>query len=230
MVVLKVVDQVQQKTDSVLTLLTGGTPIGMYEFLVNASRSGVVDFGNISTRNLDEYWPIIEGHPASYAHYMALNFFNHVNVAPENIHIPNGGAEDLEVEIKRYGDLMLNTTVDLAVVSIGPGETCHVAFNERGSEVDSRVRYVELDEQTRQANKPYFNNPDDMPSGAITQGIADILRAERILFIATGYLKAWGVHRSLTGEIGPDAPASFLRLHPNVTAILDQEAASLLRL
>lgn len=224
-----VIKQVLEKPDSVLTLPTGGTPIGMYALLVAAYQRGEVDFSKVTTLNLDEYWKIPKNHPASYANYMREKFFNHVNIPEERRHIPNGEADDPHTEAERYAKLILEHEIDLGIVSIGPGETCHVAFNERGSEFDSRARPIDLDKQTMEANVVYFNNrPEDQPTRAITQGIADILSAKRILFIATGEHKSWGVHRTITGEISSEAPASFLRHHPSVTWVIDQAAASLL--
>ncbi len=222
------IDQISLKPDSVLTLPTGGTPVGVYGLLVAAYHAKRVDFSQITTINLDEYWPIQNNHPASYAYYMNDHFFSHVNVPAENQNIPNGEAPDVDIEVERYEQVIKQHAIDLGLITLGPGKTCHIGFNERGSAEDSRVRYVPLDEQTKQANLRFFDNPEDMPEGAITQGVADILDAKRILFVATGQHKAWGVWRSLTGDISSDAPASFLRHHPNVSVILDQAAASLL--
>lgn len=223
-----IIDQVVQKPDSVLTLPTGNTPLGVYRLLVDGYNDGTVDFSKVTTLNLDEYWPISHSHPSSYARYMYDNFYRYVNVPEKKRHIPDGATEDPNAEAMRYRKLIDSMAVNLGFVSIGPGQTCHIAFNERGSSADSRVRYVHLDEQTKQANLQYFDNPVDMPFGALTQGIADVLSAERILFMAIGEHKAWGVRRSFEGEIGPDAPASFLRLHPAVTVVLDKASASLL--
>ncbi|MBP6961916.1 glucosamine-6-phosphate deaminase [Candidatus Saccharibacteria bacterium] len=225
-----VINQVLWKPDSTLTLPTGGTPVGMYRLLVEAYQNGVVDFSKVTTLNLDEYWKIPKNHPSSYASYMNEIFFKHVNIPEEQRHIPNGEADNPHTEAERYAKLIMQHEIDLGIVSIGPGETCHVAFNERGSEADSRARCVQLDEQTMQANEKYFDNPDDQPDSAITQGIADILSARRILFIATGEHKSWGLYRTLRGEISSEAPASFLRTHPNVHFVLDSAAASLIRI
>lgn len=224
------IEQVVQKPDSVLTMPTGGTPIGVYRILREAYRAGSVDFGQITIANLDEYWPMDPRHMPSYGRYMDVNLYDHVNVPFSNRHIPNGLAEDPHTEAERYRQLIDSLAIDLGFVSIGPGMTCHVGFNERGSTIDSRVRYVLLDPETVQANIKDFENPADMPEGAITQGIVEILSAERILLIATGPHKALGINRSLTGEIGRDAPASFLRTHPNVHFVLDSAAASLIKI
>lgn len=221
-------EQVRTKPDSILTLPTGSTPIGMYDILIEAYQHGLADFSGVTTLNLDEYYPIDPRRPESYAGFMQDHLFDHVPFKAS--HIPNGAAEDPEAEARRYEDIIAsNQPVDLAVISLGPGTTCHIAFNERGSSADSRVRYITLDPQTTTANSRFFENPWEVPVGAITQGVANILEARHILFIAKGEHKAWGVNRSLKGPVSSDAPASFLRLHPNVTAVLDQAAAQYLK-
>jgi glucosamine-6-phosphate deaminase len=222
------IHEVQSNPESVLTLPTGGTPVGIYARLVAAYKKGDVSFKDITTLNLDEYWPIKKTHPSSYAYYMNHNFFDHVDVPEDHRNIPNGDTEDAGIEAERYEQLLKSYTIDIGLITLGPGETCHIGFNERGSALDSRVRYVNLDQQTKEANMRFFDNVDDMPTGAITQGVADILEANHILFVATGQHKAWGVRRSLKGEVSNDAPASFLRYHPNVTVVLDKAAAELL--
>lgn len=224
-----IIQQIRSKPDSILTLPTGSTPKGVYQLLVDAYRTTNLDFSQLTIFNLDEYWPIPHQHPSSYAYYMMENLYRHVNVNPSNIHIPRGDAPDAHIEAQRYEELLKqHSPVDLAVLGIGPGTTCHIGFNEKGSELNSRVRCMPLDVETRQTNSAFFTNPNELPEGAITQGIANILEAQNIVLIAKGPAKAWGIHRALTGEINADAPASFLRNHPNVTVILDQEAAQLL--
>lgn len=225
-----VIAQINGKHDSVLTLPTGATPQGMYERLVQLFKQGQVDFSRVTTFNLDEYFPIPESHPASYAEYMKTHFFRHVNVPSSNIYLPNGQAESAHTEATRFDRLIQQRgPVDLAVLGIGPGKTCHIGFNERGSQVDSRTRYMPLDPQTREANAVFFKDPNEMPVGSITQGIRNILEAQRILLIAKGERKAWGIKRSLTCKPSSDVPASFLRFHPDVCFILDEGAAELLR-
>ncbi|OGH20993.1 MAG: hypothetical protein A2186_02320 [Candidatus Levybacteria bacterium RIFOXYA1_FULL_41_10] len=223
-----VIKQVNTKPNSVLTLPTGNTPIGMYELITASHQLGTVDLSRTTIFNLDEYHPINPASPDSYASYMRRHLMDHVTVA--EWHIPNGGASNADAEAERYRELLdERQPVDLAVISLGPGTTCHIAFNERGSEPDSTVRYVTLDPQTMETNSRLFEDPSQIPLGSLTQGIGDILRAQRIIFIAKGAHKAWGVNRSFKGLVSSDAPASFLRLHPRVTAVLDQEAAQYIR-
>lgn len=227
--VTQIIDQVQSKPDSVLTLPTGSTPSGMYRELVRAYSEDHVDFSHATAFNLDEYWPIRRDHPSSYNYYMLSNLFNFVNIPPDHRFIPNGESPDPTAEAGRY-ELLLQQygPVDLAVLGIGPGTTAHIGFNEQGSRVDSRTRYMPLDEQTKTANSAFFNSPQEVPTGSITQGVADILDSRRILLLAKGEGKAWGINRALNGAISSDAPASFLRLHPNVTFVLDKAAAKML--
>ncbi len=225
-----VIDQVGNKQNSVLTLPTGITPMAMYDLLCQAFDRGDIDFSRVTASNLDEYWPIRREHPASYHRYMMERLITRVNFQSGNWHIPDGEAPDSHVEAERYDNLLNQLPPsDLAILGIGPVLTCHIAFNEQGSEIDSRVRYVELDKETKRANAPHFPDPSEIPQGAITQGIANILRAKSILLIAKGEGKAQGIQRTIMGPIGPEAPASFLRLHPHVIFVLDKAAAQLLK-
>lgn len=226
----RVINQIQKKPNSVLTLPTGSTPEGMYKKLVDAYRQRKVSFKDATVINLDEYWPLDPNHPASYSTYMKKNFIDLVDIPLEKWHIPNSRAPDRNQEAARFERLFEEAGgVDLAVLGIGPGTTCHIGFNERGSAVNSRVRYVSLDPQTAMENSKKFPNPEDIPAGTITQGVANILEAEKIILLAKGVIKAKGVHLALEGPIGSDAPASFLRYHPNTTFVLDADAASKLK-
>lgn len=224
----RLIEQVQAKPDSILTLPTGNTPVGMYEHVVTAHNQGDVDLSGVTIFNLDEYYPITQEHPNSYAAFMRKHLIAHVPVRAW--HIPNGEAQDYEAESERYKRLMdQSQPVDFAVLGIGPGTTCHIGFNEKGSPIDSSVRYVPLLPEIRKVNGALFDRPEEIPDGTITQGIADILQAKRILVLAKGEAKAWGVNRALKGPISSDAPASFLRLHPHVTFAVDRKAGQYLR-
>lgn len=223
----QVVELIKGNPNAVLTLPTGSTPESMYEHLVAIYKKGDVSFHQTTVFNLDEYWPLSPAHPASYASYMRSHFIDQVDVSPENWYIPNSAAADPERETKEFDALMQRSGgVDLAILGIGPGLTCHIGFNERGSTADSRTRLVELDSETIEANRRFFSNPAEIPTHALTQGVANILEARKILLLVKGGGKAAGIARALTGEVSSDAPASFLRFHPNVTFVVDYEAAS----
>lgn len=225
-----IIETLHQNPRARLLLPTGRRVRAMYEFLVEAFRQGNVSFREATVFNLDEYWPLKQEHPASYHSFMRENLMQHIDLPPEQWFIPNGEAADHDVEAERYAELLAATGgVDLAVLGIGPGKTCHIGFNEAGSAVDSRTRYVQIEGETAATNSLLFPDPDEFPNGAITTGVSEILAAKRILLLARGQDKAWGVNRSLRGPIGVDAPASLLRLHPQVTFVLDAVAASLLQ-
>lgn len=221
----KVIKQLSIKPDSTLTIATGSTPIGAYKLLADEYDKGNVSFKHARIFSLDEYWPIQKTNPASYAFYVQKYLIDTTDINPENCHIPDGEAPDAAEEARRYDDLLHTYPSDLAIVGIGPGTTYHIGFNEKGSEATSHTRYVTLDPQTIGVNSQYFPNPTDIPKGAITQGIADILMAKKILLLAKGEGKAQAITRTVNGPVGPDAPSSFLRLHPNVTVVVDAGAA-----
>lgn len=218
-------NQIRSKPDSVLTLATGSSPIGIYNYWIDSG----LDCNLITTKNLDEYWKLPKGHPRSYAQEMKDNLFDNINIPESNRFIADCSAEDPYAEAARYQSVIdAIGPSDITLLGLGPGLTCHIAFNERGSDQNTRTRVTPIDPETILANARFFEKAEDVPQSAITQGIADILDSKRIVLIAKGYGKAAGIKRTLEGPIGPDAPASFLRLHPNVTFILDREAGGLL--
>jgi glucosamine-6-phosphate deaminase len=220
-------NQIRMKPASVVTLATGSSPLGMYRLWIEAFKKGLVS-RSVITKNLDEYVGI-PGHPQSYYRYMRENLFDYIDIPEAQCFIPDTGNPDPYEEAEKYGLIVRELGIsDLSIIGIGPGMTCHVAFNERGSTLNSRTRVIRIEDETIRANSRFFEEESQVPRFAITQGIADILESRKIILIAKGYGKAEGVKRTLEGEIGPDAPASFLRLHPNVTFVLDYEAAKLL--
>ena len=223
-----VVEQICLQKDSVLTLPTGNTPLGMYKGLVDVYRNGKVSFDKVRICNLDEYWPIERNSPDSYYSYMRNNFVDLVDLPSENWFIPNGECVDPDVEAKRFDNLVSKLQVDLAVVGLGPGLTCHVGFNEPGGEFDSRTRLVELHATTKEVNSKLFRDETTSVSSAITQGLGTIMEAKRIVLMAKGKGKAEGVRRFLKGKVGVGAPASVLRTREQVEVVLDREAAGLL--
>lgn len=216
----RVVSQVQQKPESNITGLTGNTGIGFWA----AVRETGVDLSQASIIMLDEYYPIDPANKNSYRAFMQRNLLDHVEVG--EFHIPDGGAPNAEVEAARYQAILDQHPIDLAVIGIGSGLTGHIGFNERGSTRDSRTRYAKMAEKTREVNSALFDRPEEFPEGTITQGVADITGAKEVVLVATGPEKAEGILHALTDPISPEFPASFLRLHPRVTIVLDEAAAS----
>lgn len=216
--------QIISNEKSVLGLATGGTMVRVYEQLVNLIRINEIDLSEITTFNLDEYIGIDYDHPESYYTYMHDVLFNHLPTwNEEKIHLPNGSAENLQEEIKRYEDL-LDKEGPVDVQILGIGENGHIGFNEPGTSFDSLTSVVGLTQSTIEANSRYFETKEEVPEQAISMGIHSILKAKRIILLAYGPKKADAIRKLLTGEITTDLPASALYNHPNVEVILDNNA------
>jgi glucosamine-6-phosphate deaminase len=211
---------------TVLGLPTGSTPLGLYRELIRIHRETKLDFSRVVTFNLDEYYPMLPDDGQSYHRWMKETFFDHVNIQPSNIHIPDGTIAQNEIEeycadyeqrIRRAGG------VDLQVLGIG--RTGHVGFNEPGSTLQSQTRLVTLDPVTRRDAANSFFGEENVPHQALTMGVGTILEAKKIVLMAFGEHKAPIVERAAEGEVTDEIAASFLQKHPDVTLILDQAAA-----
>ncbi|KHM51813.1 glucosamine-6-phosphate deaminase [Anaerovibrio lipolyticus DSM 3074] len=222
-----VAGQIYLKPNSVLGLATGSTPLSMYERLVAVHRTVGLDFSEVTTFNLDEYIGMGPDNPQSYHYFMQKHFFKHINIKPENVHIPNGMAQDVIAEGERYEQLIAaKGGIDLQVLGIG--QNAHIGFNEPDVKFAATTHKVELDEETILANSRFFNNVDEVPRYAISMGIKTIMMAERVILLANGRNKARAVYKAVCGDVTPEAPASILQLHRDVVVILDKEAAELL--
>ncbi len=235
-----IAEQVNKKPNSVLGLATGTTVISTYKKLVEIYNNCEVDFSQVKTFNLDEYWPIKKTNFQSYRYFMKYMLFDQVNLKPRNIHIPDGKlkkeqirsfCENYENEIEEVGG------IDLQVLGIGGGYFdknrqfigAHIGFNEAGSDFDSRTRLVELSEQTRTDNSRFFRQLENVPYNAITMGLETIMEAERIILLAYGDNKSSSIKQALEGPISNLVPASILQRHPNLIVIVDKSAGSKLK-
>ncbi len=212
---------------TVLGLPTGSTPVGLYRELIRLHKEEGLDFSRVVTFNLDEYYPMPKDDPHSYNRWMRETFFNHVNIPPQNIHIPDGTIPEEEVEdycaayeqkIRRAGG------IDLQILGIG--RTGHVGFNEPGSTRHSRTRIVTLDPVTRRDAASGFFGEENVPHQAITMGVGTILEARKIVILAFGEHKAGIVQKAVEGEVTDAIAASFLQNHNDATFLLDAPAAS----
>lgn len=206
-----------------LGLATGSTPLGTYKRLIDDHRKNKTSYEHITTVNLDEYVGLDENHPGSYRYYMNKELFSHINIKRENAHVPDGTAKDLDEECRSY-EAMIEKLGGLDLQLLGIGQNGHIGFNEPGTPFDSVTHVVELTENTRQVNSRFFNSIDEVPTKAITMGIASILKSKEILLLISGKQKSKALHRLLHGEISEDFPASALKKHPNFTVIYDKEA------
>jgi glucosamine-6-phosphate deaminase len=210
----------------VLGLATGETPIPLYRQLVAFHRQGL-SFAGVTTVNLDEYVGLPADHPQSYRRFMQEHLFSPVDLPPSQVHVPNGMAEDLEAECKRYDAVLAVCPIDLQILGIG--RNGHIGFNEPDISLKPRTHVIQLTEDTVAANARFFSSPEEVPHLAITMGIQSILRARSIVLMAFGEDKADIVKQAVCGSVSTEVPASLLQMHPNVTVVLDAGSARGLR-
>ena len=217
--------QIILKPDSILGLATGSTPVGTYDQLVEWYGKGDLDFSEVVTVNLDEYKGLGADNPQSYVYYMHKNLFDRVNIRPENTHLPDGMNSDPEKACKAYNDL-LEKIGEQDLQLLGLGRNGHIGFNEPDNIFDQDVHCVSLTNSTIEANKRFFEAGEEVPKFAYTMGIRSILRAKKILVVASGEDKADAVNKAFFGPVTPLVPASILQLHDDVILVVDKAAYS----
>lgn len=219
--------EVQTNPNAVLGFATGATPIPAYQAMAQACKKGEVSFAGISTFNLDEYCDLPQEHPNSYSSFMWENLFSQIDVQAENVHFLDGNAADIPAQCAQYEERIAALGgIDLQILGIG--RNGHIGFNEPGDAFADTTFKIELTQSTIDANKGYFSDRE-MPKSALTMGIGSIMRAKKIVLIATGSVKAQAVKAMLEGTVTPQCPASILQNHADVTVFLDTEAAALLQ-
>lgn len=217
----------QSNPRAILGLATGSTPVGVYEKLIELYKEGSVSFKQASSYNLDEYIGLPADHPESYRRFMDEKLFNHIDIVPENTHVPSGTAADPEQAAKDYAKL-LDEAGQIDLQLLGLGHNGHIGFNEPGEELTGPPHVVKLEERTRLANARFFNSIDEVPTHALTMGIGSILQAKQILLMAKGEDKAEIIAKALQGPITTQCPASLLQTHSNVVVVVDQAAGRFL--
>lgn len=217
--------QLLKKPDSVLGLATGATPVGLYKKLIDWYREGTMDFLQARSVNLDEYVGLDGSHDQSYRYFMSKNFFDHVNILPQNTYVPDGKATDPAAEGARY-DALIRSLGGIDLQLLGIGRNGHIGFNEPGSAFVPGTHLVNLAQSTVDANARFFSHVDLVPRQAITMGIAGIMQADQILVAVSGADKADAVYAAFRGPVTPACPASILQLHPNVILVGDKAALS----
>lgn len=221
----EVMAEVVKQGKVTLGLATGSSPVGLYKRLVEAHKEGL-SFKDVQSFNLDEYVGLSKDHDQSYYHFMFEHLFKHVDFNLENVHLPKGEGS-LEEVAAEYESMLSQNPQDLQLLGIGSNG--HIGFNEPGTSFDSTVHVIRLKEETRQDNARFFNSIDEVPHFAITMGIKDILRAKKILLVASGKNKAMAIKEMLEGKIREEVPCTILQNHPDVVVVLDKEAASLIK-
>lgn len=217
---------VKEKNDAILGLPTGSTPVGMYQTVIKEYKNKV-SFQNVRTFNLDEYIGLDRRHVSSYRYFMDENFFSHIDIKEENIHIPNGVAKDMEKECLDYENT-LKSTGQIDIMYLGIGHNGHIGFNEPEDFFEPYTHIAKLTEETVAANARFFNSMESVPKRAITMGIKTIMSAKKIILLATGESKAEAIFKTVKGKITPKVPASVLQFRDDVILIIDKGAAKYL--
>jgi glucosamine-6-phosphate deaminase len=219
----------RRKPDAVLGLATGSSPLPIYDELAARHERDGLDFSRASGFALDEYVGLPAGHAESYREVIRREFTHRVNIAPENVHGPDGTATDILAACRAYEEsLAAAGGVDLQL--LGVGTDGHIGFNEPGSSFASRTRIKSLIEQTRRDNARFFSGLAEVPHHVLTQGLGTIMDARHVILVATGAQKAQAVREFVEGPVSAICPASVLQFHPHATVLLDEAAASALKL
>lgn len=208
---------------------TGSSPLGLYKELIALNKAGKVSFQNVVTFNMDEYVNLPEEHPESYHSFMWTNFFSHIDIKKENVHILNGNAPDLAAECAQYEDAIKAAGgIDLFMGGIGPDG--HIAFNEPGSSLTSRTRVKTLTTDTIIANCRFFdNNVDLVPKTALTVGVGTVMDAKEVLIVCNGHNKARALQHGIEEGISQMWTISALQMHPHAIIVCDEAACGELK-
>lgn len=209
----------------VLGLATGSSPLPVYDELVRRHREEGLSFADAQAFCLDEYIGLPVGHPESYHQFIRRVLTAQTDIADAAVHSPDGAAEDIPAAGRAYDEAIAAAGgVDVQILGIGTNG--HLAFNEPGSSLASRTRIVTLTEQTRQDNARFFDTIDDVPLYALTQGLGTVMEARHLVIVATGASKAPAVAAAAEGPVTASCPASVAQMHPHVTLLVDEAAAS----
>ena len=220
-----VASQMTLKPNSVLGLATGSTPIGLYENLVEMNKREEIDFSDITTFNLDEYYPLSPENEQSYRYFMNYHLFDKVNIDKSRTFVPDGLAENPQEECANYEKLIKSAGgIDLQILGIG--QNGHIGFNEPDENLNTVTHLTDLTESTIEANSRFFEKISDVPTKALTMGIATIMKSKKIILLASGRNKHRIVKELLNDGINTSVPATMLKVHPDVVLICDKEAYS----
>lgn len=223
----RLLEKIKAAPAAVLGLATGSTMEPVYAQLLQSMQQTPLDLSQLTTFNLDEYIGLSAQHPQSYNYYMYQHLFNRLNIPAQNIHLPDGLANNIEQACQAYsGAIKAMGGLDLQLLGIGSNG--HIGFNEPQTCFNSRTHVVELSEQTRIDNARFFTDQNEVPTHAITMGIKDILDAKEVILVATGRNKTEIMAQLFNSGIDEALPASALKQHHNLTIVLDREAAALL--
>ncbi|MBR4868685.1 MAG: glucosamine-6-phosphate deaminase [Clostridia bacterium] len=217
------VDLLQAKPNAVLGFATGSTPLGLYQFLAEQNKAGVIDFKEVTTFNLDEYYPMDPTHDQSYRYFMDKNLFNNINIDKANTFVPDGTAKDVDTVGEAY-DAAIDAKGGIDLQLLGVGRNGHIGFNEPDTALVAGTHVTDLTDDTIDANARFFEKKEDVPTKAVTMGMGTIMKARQIVCIISGANKNAVIKALQNDTVTTDCPATFLKLHPNVTILCDKEA------
>lgn len=218
----------RQKTAAVLGLATGSSPICLYQELITLYQQKLISFDNCTTFNLDEYYDIPADHPQSYRSFMQTQLFDHIDIQPQNTHLPGCSKQENPRLVGNAYEQKIQQAGGIDLQILGIGSNGHIGFNEPTSSLGSRTRLKTLTAQTIQDNSRLFSPGEVQPTMAMTMGIATIMDARYVLLIATGSAKAKAVEQMICGPVSAQCPASVLQLHQHAIIMLDRAAAALI--
>lgn len=226
MIAQAISDKNEKGEKIVLGLSTGNSPILVYKELVRLHKEEGLSFKNVISYNLDEYYPMQPDASQSYVAFMKFHLFDHIDILPENIHVPDGTLplEEVEAYCTAY-DQRIHALGGIDIQLLGIGRNGHIGFNEPGSFENSPTRLVRLDATTRIDASNDFGGEENVPYRAITLGLKTVMNAKSILLCAWGLGKASIIQKALEGPITNDLPASLLQNHPNTEFFIDNAAA-----
>ena len=217
------------KPDAVLGMPTGSTPLGLYQELIRMHKNDGLDFSQVTTFNLDEYVGLPVDHPQSYHYFMHENFFKHVNIPTQNVHIPSGTTSNYRAFCQWY-ERRIEECGGIDLQILGIGSDGHIGFNEPISSLNSRTRLKTLARPTIEDNARFFDRVEDVPIYAITMGVGTILESREALLVASGEGKADTVAQAIEGPVTSMITASALQLHGRVKFFIDDAAAGKLKM
>ena len=218
-----------RKPNAVIGLATGSSPLGLYKELARMHKEEGLNFSQVTTFNLDEYVGLMPDHPQSYHHFMHENFFQHINIPRQNIHIPSGTTSNYRAFCDWY-ERRIKEVGGIDVQILGIGSDGHIGFNEPTSSLGSRTRLKTLARSTIEDNARFFKKIEDVPIYAITMGVGTVLESREVILLANGANKASAVAQAVEGPVTSMNTGSALQMHPRCKFYVDVAAASQLKM
>ncbi len=218
-----ILDELEKNKNLVLGLATGSTPELMYNYIIDNFKKRNLSFKDVKTFNLDEYVGLKPNYEdQSYRNFMNTCLFNQIDIDKNNTHFPVSYKEiNVQNNYDSY-DKLIDENGGIDIQILGIGNNGHIAFNEPGSELESKTRLIELTESTIKANSRFFDNINDVPKKAVTMGINSIFNAKKIILLAFGENKREAVEKLINAKsFDKNWPCTSLYNHEDLTILTD---------